>query len=219
MNKQHLKQPIGIFGGTFDPVHLGHIHIADSVLKQMRFQKIHFIPCFLPPHRRKPTASAHHRLAMLNIATQNRTELIVDDREIQRKGISYMIDTLKSLRKEFQKTPLCLIIGMDAFALLNTWSSWQELIKYCHIIVVNRPEFSSRDIHDEVKNLLQKTETKNSNDLFCSLNGKIYIINTPPTEASATNIRKQLQLQQKPKELSEEVFQYAIKNNIYTQCI
>ena len=111
---------IGVFGGTFDPVHFGHLRPALEVLQALRLQEMRFIPCGLPPHRNSPLASATDRLTMLRLAIESQPGFNVDERELHREGPSYMVDTLESLQQE-TTTPLCLLLGMDAFAAFHTW--------------------------------------------------------------------------------------------------
>ena len=130
---------IGILGGTFDPPHFGHLRIALELCEGLGLAEVRLLPCFHPPHRPPPIANARQRLAMLVRATATVPQLTVDRRELDRKGTSYMVDTLHSLRDEFKDRPLCLIMGMDAFSELDTWHRWQKLATMCHIIVATRP--------------------------------------------------------------------------------
>jgi nicotinate-nucleotide adenylyltransferase len=233
MNK--LSLPIGILGGTFDPIHNGHIQVANIILQQLHFAAIHLIPCFQPPHRALPIATAAQRLTMLKLAVGNRhapaavgnrhacsedacfknvSALVVDDCEIQRQGISYAIDTLIDLRQRLPLTPLCFIIGMDAFAALNTWHKWQELIKYCHFVVVNRSSFNEQ-LNAVMSEFLQSAKTDNVQDLFTKLNGKIYFVSIKPINISATNIRQQIKQHQTPTGLSPAVYEYIKKEKLY----
>src|ERR1043165_7745920 len=110
----HLQQAIGIFGGTFDPIHFGHLRSALEIYQTLDLAEVRFIPCFQPVHRKLPIATPEDRLAMVRSAIAEEPMLTVDDREIQRKGPSYMIDTLEELRKLLPDHPLCLIMGIDA---------------------------------------------------------------------------------------------------------
>jgi len=227
----HLQKPIGILGGTFDPIHNGHIQLAKQVLQKLQLQTIRFISCYQPPHRSNPIASPEQRLAMLKIALKDYSNFIIDDREIKRQGKSFMIETLQSLREEFPNTPLCLIVGFDAFAQLSTWHCWEKLHDYAHIIVINRPD-SLLELTDAVEKLLEKTETKDFLDLHNDLRGKTYQLQIPPIAISATEIRKQLKQGEKPianppqspffkggrqtETLPEAVYQYIVTHGIYT---
>jgi len=122
------QQPIGILGGTFDPVHNGHIQLAQAILKKLPLEKILFIPCYQPVHRGKPIATPQQRLNMLRLVTDTEPKFAISEAEINRQGPSYMIDTLAELKKLYPYNPLCLTLGMDAFAKLDTWHQWQQLL-------------------------------------------------------------------------------------------
>jgi nicotinate-nucleotide adenylyltransferase len=130
---------IGILGGTFDPVHFGHLRPALEVQEALALQELRLIPCHIPPHRPQPHASAAQRVAMLEAAVGWHPAFRIDTRELQRNGPSYTFDTLVSLREELGDTSLCLLMGMDAFGGLTTWHRWDELIELCHLVVMTRP--------------------------------------------------------------------------------
>ena len=130
---------IGIFGGTFDPVHFGHLRPALDVKQALGLREMRLIPCFSPPHRQQPVANPGQRLTMLRAAVGEEPELLVDNREMKREGVSYMVDTLSSLREEFGDEPLCLVLGSDAFLQLDGWHRWREIIELAHIVVTHRP--------------------------------------------------------------------------------
>jgi nicotinate-nucleotide adenylyltransferase len=131
---------IGILGGTFDPVHLGHLRSALEVAEILSLNHVRIIPNGQPPHREQPNVSVQHRVLMLHLAIKNSDKFIVDDREVNREGPSYMVDTLTSLRVEFPENPLYLIVGSDAFNSIDTWHQWHKLIELAHIVVVTRPD-------------------------------------------------------------------------------
>ena len=135
-----LPRPIGILGGTFDPIHYGHLRPALDLLEELELAEIRFVPCRIPAHRGTPLITAAQRLALVQLATVGQPGFVADDRELRREGLSYMFDTLASLREDFgDETPLCLIVGTDAFRELHTWHRWQELPKLAHIVVMQRP--------------------------------------------------------------------------------
>ena len=113
---QPLQAPIGIYGGTFDPVHYGHLRPNLELCEVLQMDHVRFIPASIPPHRDEPQTSADKRLEMVSLAIEAEEKFVLDDREIRRGGASYMVDTLKSLRQDFPDHPLCLLMGMDAFA-------------------------------------------------------------------------------------------------------
>ena len=137
---------IGIYGGTFDPIHYGHLRPALEVYQALAFSEIRFIPCGEPPHRQAPQTDAQHRLAMLRLALANQPAFRIDERELHRKGPSYMVDTLRELRTECGSQPLCLIIGFDAFLGLESWHQWQAIPELAHIVVTHRPGWCQSEI-------------------------------------------------------------------------
>lgn len=132
-------QSIGILGGTFDPVHHGHLRLALEAIQRLGLSEVRFIPLSIPNHRPPPQASNELRKAMLDAAVADESTLIVDDRELRRPGVSYTVDTLESLREELGNASIALLLGADAFATLEDWHAWQRLIELAHIAVVARP--------------------------------------------------------------------------------
>lgn len=131
-------KPIGLIGGAFDPVHIGHIRIALDCMEALDLDGVNFIPANTPPHKAVAVAAPHHRLAMLELALKPYPQLAVDDVELRRGGISYTIDTLIELRAGAPEQSLCFIMGADAFTTLPTWRRWQELTDYAHLVIIDR---------------------------------------------------------------------------------
>jgi nicotinate-nucleotide adenylyltransferase len=134
--------PIGIFGGTFDPIHHGHLRLAEEVAESAKLAEVRFMPSGTPPHRSRPGADAADRAAMARLAVADNARFSVDDRETQRAGPGYTFDTLTELRSELGASrPLALLVGADAFLELATWHRWRALFGLAHIIVAYRPGF------------------------------------------------------------------------------
>ncbi len=149
--------PIGILGGTFDPIHFGHLRLAQELAQALKLEQVRFIPSGTPPHRGSPQASAADRLAMVQLAIRDNPLFSVDDREIRRAGTGYTVDTLAELRREFGATrPICLLLGADAFLDLATWSRWHELFDHAHIVVAHRPGFAVDTWHMRMPQPLAK---------------------------------------------------------------
>lgn len=185
-----MAKPIGILGGTFDPVHFGHLRLAIEVCQQLLLQEVRLIPVCSPPHRGPPLATPEQRLQMLQLAVENTPGLTVDNSELQRGGTSYTIDTLKLLREKYDDHSLCLITGMDAFRKLHTWRNWSDLLNYVNIVLVDRPgngpEFEEKVIQD-----FYRAYHEEDYSIFCGNNaGSIFKINIPMLDISSTQIRK-----------------------------
>ncbi len=132
---------IAVFGGTFDPVHYGHLRPLLSVQQALALDEIRLLPCLVPPHREPPLATSQQRLEMLQqaVAEEGSRHLVIDERELRRSGPSYMVDTLQSLRQEVGSEPLVLVLGMDAFKGLMDWHHWQQILQLAHLVVTWRP--------------------------------------------------------------------------------
>ncbi len=137
--------PIGVLGGTFDPIHLAHLRLAEELADTFGLTRVRFVPAAVPPHRGTPSASAQHRLDMVRLAVADNPLFQVDDRELARQGPSYTFDTAREMRAEFDR-PLCLLMGADAFLELATWHRWRELIELVHIVVARRPGYPLQDL-------------------------------------------------------------------------
>lgn len=134
--------PVGVFGGTFDPIHHGHLRLAEELAGTAQLAEVRFLPSGTPPHRARPGADASDRVAMARLATAGNTRFIVDDRETRRAGPGYSVDTLIELRRELGvNRSLAMLLGADAFLELATWHRWRELFGLAHIVVAYRPGF------------------------------------------------------------------------------
>lgn len=134
-----MMRPVGLLGGTFDPIHNGHLRIAIEALEQCGLAEVRFIPSGTPPHRAVPQASARARWEMVRLALSEEADFLVDMREVFRTDPCYTVDTLTALRAELgEQRPLCFILGTDAFLQLTTWHDWQRLFALAHIVVLQR---------------------------------------------------------------------------------
>ncbi|HSN71762.1 MAG TPA: nicotinate-nucleotide adenylyltransferase [Steroidobacteraceae bacterium] len=181
--------PIGIFGGTFDPIHYGHLRTAFELLQALRLTEVRFMPAGSPPHREAPHAPPELRLAMVQAATEGQHGFIVDDREVRREGPSYSVYTLAALRSEFPDRSLCLIVGMDAFLGLPKWYQWREILELAHVVVAHRPGWRAPSM-GPLGELLVDRGTGRINDLHEARAGSIYIHAVTQLEISSTEVRK-----------------------------
>lgn len=181
---------IGLFGGTFDPIHQGHLHCAQHAVAHLQLDTLHFIPNLIPVHGKQPQASALHRVAMLELATQAQSKFVVSTLEIDRKTPSYSIETLMAYRQRYPQASLQFLLGMDAFTQLRTWHRWQELLDYAHLIVLAREE-ATNILDQDVAMLLHQHETQQKHDLNQSIAGKIYCLHQPLFSCSSSQVRAQ----------------------------
>lgn len=218
------KKPLIIFGGTFDPIHLGHLHLAKKINEIILPERILLIPCFQSPIRTPNVASASDRLMMSRLAVETiATEIpiAVDDREIMRGGDSFAIDTLRSLREQYDMNQsLCLLMGTDAFNGFTNWHQWQEIIKLCNIIVVNRPS-AEKYVHSaEWENFLREHLVLDHDLIKSNSCGHILFVDIDPLPISATEIRDMIKVKQMNSVyalnyLTQNVWQYICDNNLY----
>lgn len=211
-----IQQAIGILGGTFDPIHFGHLRTALELYEAHELAEVRLIPCYQPVHRKLPVASPEHRLAMVRTAIADEPALTVDDSEIERKGPSYTIDTLETLHQRLSNTPLCLIMGIDALLGFPSWHRWEDILKLAHLIVAHRPQYHLPKA-GIVADLLKQRLKHHSSALHECLAGNIVLHPVTPLEISATDIRKQIAAGQNPRYLlPEAVYEYISQHGVYS---
>ncbi|MBI4938391.1 MAG: nicotinate-nucleotide adenylyltransferase [Nitrosomonadales bacterium] len=221
--------PIGILGGTFDPIHYGHLRLAQEVLEQCSLSAIRFIPCGTPPHRSAPHAAAQHRLNMTRLALQGNPAFVLDEREIRRTDPCYTVDTLTALRAELgAQRPLCLLMGGDAFLSLHTWHEWEKLFGLAHIVAVQRGVCSSHDgrplgnaingANAALRDAYHARLAPSPRALHESPAGAIVVVDMPALEISATGIRRRCAEKKSIRYLlPDAVADYIRSNHFYTQ--
>lgn len=206
---------IGILGGSFDPIHYGHLHIAQAVYQQLNLQEVRFLPCKNPVIDKKIIATEQQRLAMLKLALQPFPYFSIDERELHRTTPSYMVETLASLRLEWDNMPLGLILGADNLACLDHWHQWKSLINYAHLLIVPRPDQTktySKKIHTFVK----KYQIQNSALLSQQSSGFLYLTHVKALPISATFIRKAIASGNPPVgSLPSTVLDYILEQKLY----
>ncbi len=199
----------GIFGGTFDPIHIGHVDTVRQVMDKTGLPLVRYIPAAIPPHRPQPGASAEARLAMVDLALADLPGMVVDARELRRRGRSYTVDTMESLQAEFPDTIFCLILGVDALLGLDTWHRWQELLGMVGICAMVRPGY------DLPEPLPAWWRTQEPESTFPEA-GRIQLVFIDPVDVSATGIREGIRAgEDQQRRLHPKVWQYIQSNNLY----
>lgn len=181
-------QAIGVFGGTFDPIHFGHLRTAFECRVRLGLEEVRFVPCADPPHRSSPQAPAAARLRMVAAAVDEIDGFVADSREFDRAGPSYTIDTLESMRTDFPDRVLCLLLGLDAFAGLDTWHRWASILDVAHIVVARRPGAGMPD-HAPLEALLRERHAATLADLQATSHGRILIVDVTQLDISSTDLR------------------------------
>jgi nicotinate-nucleotide adenylyltransferase len=208
-------KPVGLLGGTFDPIHIGHLRLALELKSALDLAEVRFIPLHSPPHRAPPRASPQQRLRMLELALDGVPGLSVDARELQRAGISYTVETLQSLRAEVGNTPVCLLMGMDAFRLLRTWHRWNDLLEYAHLAVAKRPGMEPDNLEASLAALLHRRAGRPV-DLHAQPAGLIVFQDIPQLDVSASHIRAEIARGREPHFLvPEPVLAYIQQERLY----
>lgn len=182
-----------MLGGTFDPIHLGHLRLAEECADALGLARVRFIPSGTPPHRGSPRVSGAQRLEMVRLAIRGNPRFEADEREIRRQGICYTFDTLNELRAELGERPLCLLMGSDAFSALTTWHRWQELFDLAHIVIAHRPGYSVQQLQSALPGALRKVYLQrlaaSTGLLRRDRAGAIYVREITALDIAATQIR------------------------------
>lgn len=207
---------IAIFGGTFDPVHNGHIKTSLSIQSCFNFDTYFFLPCKSPVIKAPSLATNKQRVDMLQIALQNYQTFKIDLREINRDSPSYMVHTLEHFRNEYKEASITLILGYDALISLPKWYHWKELILLANLLVINRPEFSEKPIPSEITEFIKKHEKKHNNEVLTNKSGVIVFFDAGNHPISSTAIRNAIKDHHVvDEELPKAVYQYIIEQGLY----
>ena len=201
---------VGLYGGTFDPVHLGHIHAALVAKQELCLSQVRMVLAARPGHRVEPHASSQHRWEMLRLACAEHGGLIPDAVELQRKGMSYTIDTVEALHVAGDIP--CWILGQDAFATLPAWHRWQALMNFCNLVVVSRPG----DVREEPREVKRLCDAHEVHRFASDAVGQVYRLRAPMLEISATQVRALLCSRQDEKLTANEATQDLLADPVCT---
>lgn len=208
---------IGIFGGTFDPIHFGHLRPAIDVLETLNLDQIRFIPCYSPVHRGQPNASVEQRCAMIEQAIQNQPKFVLDKIEIERGGPSYMVETLRELKAKYPETGLVLIMGIDAFAKFNSWKNPAEILQLANLAVTKRPSDSESNSYNQIWLQLEDDLKARFVEKLSEKFGQIIQVDVCQLDISSTKIREKiLNNQQLDYLLPAEIINFIQQNKIYS---
>ncbi|MBW8190715.1 nicotinate-nucleotide adenylyltransferase [Neiella marina] len=214
---KHPIQHIGLLGGTFNPIHNGHLELATYVQRRLGLDVMQLLPNHVPPHKETPMVNAKHRLAMVNAAIANYTQLDVNPIELARSQPSYSVDTLLTIRQQQPDNAIYFVMGMDSFASLSQWSRWQQLLDLCHLVICQRPgdAIPTKGIEAE---LLAQHQKSGISELNGKLSGHILCLNNPLWPVSSTQIRQHLSHGTIDLDLlPESVVQYIANHQLYRQ--
>lgn len=210
------QPPIGVFGGTYNPVHFGHLRSALEVVEKLHLEQLGLMPCAQPPLREQPDCSAEQRAAMVELAVAEEPRLTCDARELRREGKSYTIDSLIELRQEHgPQRSICMVMGCDAVLDIPRWHRWQELLDWAHIVVLARPGWVLPE-SGEVADWLARHRSGRAHPLQSTPAGTIVIEELRPLPISSTEIRQLLVSNRSPRYLMPEaVLHYIEQHQLY----
>ncbi|WP_371377072.1 nicotinate-nucleotide adenylyltransferase [Thalassotalea aquiviva] len=206
---------IGIFGGTFDPIHQGHIQPILEVAAQLRLNKVFLLPANIPPHKGTPSANSEQRKEMVEEVCLQYPIFALDDRELRRNSPSYTLLTLQEYKAQYPNSTLLFFIGTDSLLTLERWYQAEKLLELCHFVVTTRPGYNSDQLSSA---FYQGRLTRNRDDLFHLPNGKIYLAQTSQIDISSTEIRQKLYSSNEANLfVPERVFDYIKRNKLYAK--
>jgi nicotinate-nucleotide adenylyltransferase len=215
---------IGILGGTFDPIHLGHTLPAKAVADYLSLTKVLLIPANIPPHKATPNVSAKQRAEMVHLACSTEHSFICDERELKRDGNSYTVDTLKELAKEFPQQTLYFIVGLDSLLTFTQWHKYEEILSLCHLVVNTRPNYQLNNLDPATTALLTNHQIHDINELKKHKSGGILLLpSTLPSyndhlhlDISSSDIRQKIANKQDYQQrLAPRVLTFINKNKLY----
>jgi len=214
-NNKKMKR-IGIFGGTFDPIHFGHIHTVKQTTDWLNLDKLLILPSHIPPHKKKTAATAQQRLAMVDLICQKDPTLILDERELNKDTPSYTVETLYEIKEEHNNAQLFFIVGMDSLLNFNTWHKYQEILTLSHLAVNTRPNYAIDKNNIELIRLLANHQINHPNELQRQEAGCILLNDGEDWHISSTDIREKIKNGYNCGDLlPKEIISYINKEQLY----
>jgi len=213
MGKFVSNMSVALFGGTFNPVHFGHLNLATELVHYLQIESVRMVPCAIPPHREAPNVSAEQRLAMLDLAIEGQDTLTSDDIELNRQVLSYSIDTIGLVRQDIgPQTPLFFCLGMDALLSIDSWHRWTELLDYCHIVVCSRPDYKLPN-NGVVANWIEQNLCDDISKVKNQSHGYLHLCKIPLLDISSTAIRDSIKCGKSIDHMTSEVVVNYIKQH------
>ena len=213
--KRELSKAVAVLGGTFDPVHYGHLRTALEVRDYLQISDFRFLPAGSPPHRSDPVTDGRHRLAMLGLAFSIDCGFRIDQRELNRDGPSYMTDTLRDMRAEVGHAPLILVVGQDCASTLDSWYQWREIFLLAHLVIMTRPG-DAGNYSTDLDHELGGRRIGSLSDLHNRASGCVMKIEVTGLSVSSSRIRKMLRAGKSPRFLlPEPVMDYIREQGLY----
>ncbi len=207
---------IGLFGGTFDPIHYGHINTANHIANWLSLKELSLIPCHIPPHKSSASATAQQREEMVQLVCNQQPLFTLDNRELTKTSTSYTVETLAQIKQEHPNSCLFFIIGMDSLLSFTTWHRWQEILKLAHIVVSTRPGYNLANSNQATKDLLTKHLADSLSAITNKSSGCILLSPENNHNISSSQIRCSLK-EQLPVQnlLPENIYRYINRYKLY----
>ena len=216
MGKSVSNMSVALFGGTFNPIHFGHLNLASHLVDYLQLETLRLIPCASPPHRETPDVSAEQRMAMVQLAAAEQPAIIADDLELKRPTTSYSIDTIEQVRKDIgAQTPLFFCLGTDALLSIDSWHRWNELLQNCHLVVCSRPNYQLPG-DGALANWIKQHLCENLSKIKKHPHGYIHPCKIPLLDISSTAIRDSIKCGKNIDQMTtESVVNYIKQHSLY----
>ena len=204
-----------LFGGTFDPIHQGHIDTALALLDELNIDTLHLMPNSVPPHRPQPAATAAQRLEMVKLACNTDKRLVAEDFELRSEQPSYTVKTLQNFKQQYPQDTLLFVMGMDSLVSLDSWYQWQQLTDLAHLVVMPRPGYELAQASEALGHYIKQHQCQQPGHLHQQSEGYIYLANTPLRDISATAIRNGLHTKNHHDTVPAAVAEYIEQQQLY----
>ena len=216
MGRSVSNMSVALLGGTFNPIHFGHLNLANCLVDYLQVESVRMIPCAIPPHRETPSVSVEQRLAMLQLAIDDHPLLTCDDLELRKSMPSYSIETVQQIRQQVgEETPLFFCIGMDSLLTIDSWHHWQQLLDYCHLAICPRPGYKF-PIKGHLAEWIEQNLCDDIERVKTLAQGCLHLCKIPLKDISSTAIRDSIKCAQSIDHLTpKSVVNFITKHSLY----